>query len=310
MISSIAAFLLVLIMASVYLFKDTSHDNTISQVESKKIITKSKNKKVATEDIVTTQSKDLAINTNTALIQKKEQLSDVGKSDIVTNNTTIEEEVGVNTVELIAKPILKEQADQVVPDFVIEGILLDSDSNAPISDGIITDFNTNKKVKTDFEGKFKMKVESNTMNAIVQQPSYEDKGTILSINEQNTIYLAPKSKVDKNKVIPKENKAKVSPPSKEFTTGKSFYPVFGYDILESFIERNKNIQLEAFQKNFHGAVEINFTINPDGSLSDFKSDNVECEQCVIEAIRLLKKSGKWATIPKGETSKGDYKISF
>jgi hypothetical protein len=205
---------------------------------------------------------------------------------------------------------------------VIKGKVLDLETEKPIASVEIIAFDNNEKIKSNLNGEFEIPKNNFSSNAIVKSNLYEDKGVILNDKSENIIYMAPKlkskaknSQSDVDGLVADEvsgasKKMKSPKLSRAYTLGKSFYPKYGYENFEMWIDKNKNIPLEAFRKNFRGVIEIKFMINSDGTLSNFESDNKECDHCIDEAIRLLQKGTKWSTIPPGQEMKGDYKIVF
>jgi outer membrane biosynthesis protein TonB len=156
------------------------------------------------------------------------------------------------------------------------------------------------------------------------QEIYAEKNEVL---EANVIASKTMEEVDDVPAVEKRNE-KVQPMSRsksipsddlkdKYVISKSLldetavYPLIGKDRLDQLIKNNKNIPNEAFLNNFRGDIEVSFTVNKDGTISDFKNLNTEnCYACGEEVIRLLKKSGKWATIPAGIKKETSIKVKF
>ncbi len=72
-------------------------------------------------------------------------------------------------------------------------------------------------------------------------------------------------------------------------------PVGGFRKLDRYVKKN----LVKPAVNIQGSVRLQFTVHPDGSLSNFKVLQSLCASCDAEAIRLMQNGPKWK-IDKGE----------
>ncbi len=70
-------------------------------------------------------------------------------------------------------------------------------------------------------------------------------------------------------------------------------PVGGFKKMERYIRRNLNYPAAAKEAAVQGAVVVNFRIEADGSLRDFKVEQSLGYGCDEEAIRLLREGPKW-----------------
>lgn len=70
-------------------------------------------------------------------------------------------------------------------------------------------------------------------------------------------------------------------------------PRGGFDKLENYIQKNLRYPKAAKDANIEGKVVVEFLIQTNGSLSDFKIVESLGYGCDEEAIRLLKEGSKW-----------------
>ena len=76
------------------------------------------------------------------------------------------------------------------------------------------------------------------------------------------------------------------------TNSQTSIPLIGYKDLEKFIKKNKLIGLQ--NQDVKGRVRLQFTVNDQGDLSNFKVLQSLGEEVDNHSIELLKKSGKWS----------------
>lgn len=89
-------------------------------------------------------------------------------------------------------------------------------------------------------------------------------------------------------------------------TDSSYWPVPGYDV-NKYLHRNGRYPRVAKKEHIAGKVTVQFIINEDGHLSDFRVRRGIDPACDSEAIRVLKTLSNW--IPgkqDGKLTKVDY----
>jgi TonB family protein len=70
-------------------------------------------------------------------------------------------------------------------------------------------------------------------------------------------------------------------------------PVGGHRYFKKYLEEKQRYPEEAFEQNIEGRVTVQFTVEPDGSLSDFKIVKGLGYGCDDELIRLIKEGPAW-----------------
>lgn len=87
-------------------------------------------------------------------------------------------------------------------------------------------------------------------------------------------------------------------------------PVGGFDAYQKYLDKNKQTPEAAQRANLRGIVQIDFTINVDGSLTGFtvvKALGLGCEE---EVLRLIQKGPKWSpAIQNGEPKAATTRVS-
>ena len=85
-------------------------------------------------------------------------------------------------------------------------------------------------------------------------------------------------------------------------------PVGGYKKLQQFFEDNMSYPKEAKKQQIEGRVFVAFTVNEDGTLSDFRILKGLGYGCDEEAIRLMRASSPWTKSAK--KSNKSYPVLF
>ncbi|WP_052265990.1 energy transducer TonB [Pedobacter kyungheensis] len=79
--------------------------------------------------------------------------------------------------------------------------------------------------------------------------------------------------------------------------------------LYSYLAKNIKYPAEAQKNNTQGKVGLAFNVEEDGSLSDITVTESLSKETDAEAIRVLKKAPKWATIKNNELVRTQYNIN-
>ncbi|MDQ6815754.1 MAG: TonB family protein, partial [Bacteroidota bacterium] len=137
--------------------------------------------------------------------------------------------------------------------------------------------NSNQK---NFESQQK-KFEAEQKNSEVQQKKFGD--------DQKS-FEAQQKKFEAEQ----QNQRQQTKYDKVFTVVENppYYPS-GMSAFAGYIKSNMKYPKEALEKKIEGAVLIQFIVNDEGQLSDFKKLSAKGNGLEDEAIRLLKNSGNW-----------------
>ena len=85
-------------------------------------------------------------------------------------------------------------------------------------------------------------------------------------------------------------------------------PMIGKSTFDDFVA--ERIEARGLRKATPITVIIEFSINENGRISDFKSLTPEYPECSAFAISLLQESGEWKTMPPAFEGRGTYEIVF
>ncbi len=304
---AIAASVVILSVIGFQILNKQNHGNRISQVGNRDI-------KDAKTEWQEEERKDENLD-ETRIDVEEPKFAAETKDELVLDD--LEKEVLSKPNE--PKVAMKAKKTEVKNTNIVRGKILNIETSSPIAKANILNYDDQIIYQTDHLGNFEITNDSTQVSLLVSSSGYNDRGVRLNSGEHQ-IYIWPQE-IEDREVIELDGVPLTEPMlesadmievegNMERKKAASYHPSMSYENLEFWIEKNKNIPLEAFRENFHGEVKIYFKVNSDGQLSDFHSDHEQCEDCVTEAIRLLSKSGKWRTNPKGLEAQGYYIIKF
>lgn len=181
----------------------------------------------------------------------------------------------------------------------ILGKVLDTDGNHLIGASVYIE-NTQIGDVTDIDGNFKLPKYENGHQMVANYTGYETQKIILGDIDFYQIIM-PVSKSPLSEVV-------VTKP-KEVDKNKAF-PVMGMEDFDVYVSKNKEYPLEVFGTTKSGTFKVSFIVNSDGTLSNFLDESESCDECFKEAVKLLKGSGKWETIPTGQLYRTSYLFEF
>ena len=181
----------------------------------------------------------------------------------------------------------------------ILGKVFDADGNHLIGVSVYIE-NTDIGSVTDFDGNFKLPKYGSGYQMVFNYTGYQQQKVIIGDLDFYQIIM-PLTDTELSEI-------KISRPI-EVDRNKAF-PVMGMEDFEVYVSENKKYPLEVFGTTKSGTFKVSFNVNTDGSLSNFVDESENCDECFKEAVRLLKASGKWETIPGGQTYRTSYLFEF
>ncbi|HPQ20732.1 MAG TPA: hypothetical protein PK147_02720 [Saprospiraceae bacterium] len=199
---------------------------------------------------------------------------------------------------------------------IIGSLVDETGSNAVFDHWTLQNFDTKQAFSVNQDGSFNIELNDSLGTSepfIVFNDGQLVKGVSLNPERQNLIYITSlESADDMPQVDMTTQRAKAISESMERKLDKvnSYAPSMNMKYFLEWIDKNRNIPIEAFEKNFKGKIIVNFTIYSDGSIGNITAENSECKDCEKEAIRLISKSGRWVTTPPHIETNASFKISF
>ncbi len=168
---------------------------------------------------------------------------------------------------------------------IISGIVLDEDSKQPVPN--VSLFSNEKSVgKTDENGQFKLDnaVLGNKLNLVA--PNFENTEININKNASDELFIRPKAELIF--IDLKRNKIWKYNPSEH-----SAQPTISPDDYTEYLQKNLKKPKQAIDNQIVGNVTVEFNVNKEGELSDFKILKSLGYGCDEEAIRVIKDGPVW-----------------
>lgn len=180
---------------------------------------------------------------------------------------------------------------------VITGIIKD-DNGEPVIGATVLEVGTRQGVMTDFDGHFQLEISSLPNLLDISYVGYAT--TQIQVNEdnQNLDIQLQASDVLLNEVVVSGMSKKNRVAAPIISKAK---PAMGFNQFKKYIKNNMQLTDDAANANIKGKVIVQFKINRNGTLSDFKIIEGLGYGLEQEAIRLLKEGGRWE-LPIGQSS--------
>ena len=178
----------------------------------------------------------------------------------------------------------KSPENQVNTNF-ISGTVLDGDSKEPVSN--VSIFSNDKSIgKTDEKGQFKIadSLLGNKINLVA--PNFEN--TEININKNAGEPLIIPLKAELIFIDLKNNKTWKYNPSEH-----SAQPTISPNDYLKYLKKNLKKPKQAIDNQIVGNVTVEFNVNKEGKLSDFKIIESLGYGCDEEAIRIIKEGPSW-----------------
>lgn len=173
----------------------------------------------------------------------------------------------------------------------ISGTVLDEDSREPVPNVLL--FSNEKSIgKTDDKGQFKLQNSSlgNTINLVA--PNFENTEININKNTSEELFIRPKAELIF--IDLKRNKTWKYNPSEH-----SAQPTISPDDYLEYLQKNLKKPKQAIDNQIAGNVTVEFRVNKEGKLSDFKIIKSLGYGCDEEAIRVIKEGPSWMSKMSG-----------
>lgn len=173
----------------------------------------------------------------------------------------------------------------------ISGTVLDEDSREPVPNVLL--FSNKKSIgKTDDKGQFKLQNSSlgNTINLVA--PNFENTEININKNTSEELFIRPKAELIF--IDLKRNKTWKYNPSEH-----SAQPTISPDDYLEYLQKNLKKPKQAIDNQIAGNVTVEFRVNKEGKLSDFKIIKSLGYSCDEEAIRVIKEGPSWMSKMSG-----------
>lgn len=205
----------------------------------------------------------------------------------------------------IIEPAKKEFAtlEQIpVPPNIIQGVITDNQGE-PLIGASILELGTKNGTMTDFDGRFQLELQQQPSALDINYTGFSAQQiTVEGIEQDLQIELDDGIILDEV-VVTSMNKSSAPVITKAM-------PIDGFSKFKKYVKKNITLTEAATTHQITGIVKVQFKINTDGSLSDFKILKSLGYGLDEEAIRLLKEGGIW-TLPTGQNSAvATYRFKF
>lgn len=184
--------------------------------------------------------------------------------------------------------------------------------NTPLPFANITLKSENFGTYADVKGNFRLVSTDSLVVVEVRSVGYLPKiYTLNSSVNQNKIMLTEDISAFGKTVIKDNNTGKAS---RRATLLKdsivNIEPADGWENYNTYVSNNIEIPEDLLKKDLHGEMEISFSIQPNGVISNIKVDKNGCDNCDEAAARKLIEQGPQWKLKKGKTGKARIKVRF
>lgn len=129
----------------------------------------------------------------------------------------------------------------------------------------------------------------------------KNENAMISISDSKALEMVPAAQISKDV---EEAGIEADMTAQEFEAT----PVIGKSVFDEYV--NEKIAARGLNQEKPAEVIIQFMIDQEGNISDFKQLTNVCNECEAFAIALLQESGVWITVPPGRSGIVSYKFSF
>lgn len=184
--------------------------------------------------------------------------------------------------------------------------------NTPLPFANITIKSDNFGTYADVKGNFRLVSTDSLVQVEVRSVGFLPKTyTLNSSVAQNRIVLAEDVSTFGQTVIRDRGTGKAS---RRATLLKdsivNVEPADGWENYNTYVSNNIEIPEELLKRNLHGEMEISFSIQPNGTISNIKIDKNGCDNCDEAAARKLIEQGPQWKVKKGKTGRAKIKVQF
>lgn len=235
-----------------------------------------------------------------SVLEDEEQAAnyeDIGSIEILTESEAPKETLTKNKAraqdnDQYARPLarkMKKSSDNISSDSakMVSGYVTDAASREALTGVTVINQKTKKAVSTDIDGFFKIEAEQND---ILRMAFIGTETKNVTISSDDTLEVALEADIQQLSEVVVTGKGRLRDRPETFTAAK---PIDGYRKFRQYIRDNLQFPEEAKEQLIAGRVKLQFTVQPNGKLSDIIILEALCESCYQEAIRLLKAGPDW-----------------
>lgn len=195
----------------------------------------------------------------------------------------------------------------------ITGKITDNNNN-PLPFVNIRVADTVSETYSDARGKFKLISRNTSLVANLRSAGFQPKEVVLYAGVPvNTIALEPDTGQSSEVVVSaygiKKKKALSANDSKSTAEVPGAVPADGWKNYDIYLINNTRSP-ERGSTPVHGLVDVSFTVNKYGQLSDFKVVHSTCPQCNREAVRVIEEGPQWKLTGGTDTAKMTITVQF
>ena len=189
------------------------------------------------------------------------------------------------------------------------------DDGFPLMGASVVEIGTENGAITDFNGRFRLEleesknaVEANFTGFSSQRLDVSTADNVEFVLDQSNLVLeevavtSPKKEKKESNLEKRSSRARAASPTANVGLADIegvALPVGGFEQFEKYLKRNLNYPSAAKRNKIKGKVRVQFTIELDGTLSNFIIIQSLGYGCDKEAIRLLKEGPKWVLNSEG-----------
>lgn len=212
-------------------------------------------------------------------------------------------------------PVPAAQSEAPVPARIntITGKITDH-TNTPLPFVNIRPGDTTSETYSDARGNFKLISGNASLVASLRSVGFQPKEVVLYAGVPvNTIALEPDTGQSSEVVVSaygiKKKKALSANDSKSTAEVPGAVPADGWKNYDIYLINNTRSP-ERGSTPVHGLVDVSFTVNKYGQLSDFKVVHSTCPQCNREAVRVIEEGPQWKLTGGTDTAKMTITVQF
>ncbi len=185
--------------------------------------------------------------------------------------------------------------------------------NAPLPFANINIKSENFGTYADVKGNFRLVSTDSLVTVEVRSVGFLPRTYILNSNTpQNKIVLTEDATAFREKTVIRDRG--IGKASRRATLLKdsivNVEPADGWDNYNTYVSNNIDIPEEILKRDLHGEMEISFTIQPNGAITNIKVDKSLCDNCDEAAARKLIEQGPQWKLKKGKSGKARIKVQF
>ncbi|MFD0751946.1 carboxypeptidase-like regulatory domain-containing protein [Mucilaginibacter calamicampi] len=179
---------------------------------------------------------------------------------------------------------------------VIKGKVVSAQDGQPLPGVAVRVGNSSNAAVTDQNGLYNLKIDSINSNISFNYPGFQKQTFDAGNSGINNVRLEPETTSLSEVVVVGYGRAK------PVTTAQ---PRYGWDNYQKYLNAN-SVSPNGKNKNYR----VSFTVDKDGSLSNFKVNSADNDAAGQKAIQLIKNGPEWVGSPKGEAKKITVTVKF